>query len=183
MLDKLLAAHTPFDSSEADDIAATRDLIRNYSDSYYRTHFNPGHVTGSGLLLSHDRQRVLLNHHKFLNIWIGFGGHADGERDIFSVCRREIIEESGIENIEPLTESIVDVGVHSVPDNPKKGEPAHKHFDIRYIFRVKNPANENFIMSDESVNMRWCGFDEAMALVNANDKICRLLKKWKLLAR
>ncbi len=132
-------------------------------------------------MLSHDRQRVLLNHHKFLNMWIGFGGHADGEMDIFSVCRREIMEESGIENIEPLTLSIVDVSVHPVPDNPKKGEPAHKHFDIRYIFCVKDRADERYAVSDESVSLRWCDYNEAMTLVNPDDKICRLLRKWKKL--
>jgi len=178
-MDRFLAAHTPFDDDEASDIAATRALIQNHPDCYWRTHFDPGHVTGSGLLLSQDRQRVLLNHHKFLNMWIGFGGHADGEKDIFSVCRREIMEESGIENIEPLTGSIVDVSVHPVPDNPKKGEPAHKHFDIRYIFYVKDKADEQFAMSDESVSLRWCDYNEAMTLVNPDDNICRLLRKWK----
>lgn len=178
MLD-LLAAHKPFDGEEAVDIAATRALIQNHPECYWRSHFNPGHVTGSGLLISNDNRRVLLNHHKFLDMWIGFGGHADGERDIFSVCRREITEESGIDNIEPLTDTIVDVSVHPVPENPEKGEPAHRHFDIRYVFRVKDAADENFSISDESVSLRWCDYDEAMTLVNPDDKITRLLKKWK----
>ena len=178
MLD-LLAAHAPFDGEEAADIAATCALIQNHPDCYWRSHFNPGHVTGSGLLVSNDNRRVLLNHHKFLDMWIGFGGHADGERDILSVCRREIMEESGIDNIEPLTDAIVDVSVHPVPPNPAKGEPAHRHFDIRYIFRVKNAADENFSISDESVSLRWCDYNEAMALIRADDKIVRLLKKWK----
>lgn len=181
-MDNLLSSHIPFDDDEAADIAAMRALIQNHADCYWRTHFDPGHVTGSGLLISADGKRVLLNHHKFLDMWIGFGGHADGDTDILSVCRREIIEESGIEDIEALTDRIVDVSIHPVPENPKKGEPAHKHFDIRYIFRVKNPANENFAMSDESVSLRWCSYDEAMTLVNKNDKITRLLTKWKTLS-
>lgn len=174
-----LYAHTPYDESEAKDITAIAQLIKDHPDCFWRHHFDPGHVTGSGLLISADGKRVLLNHHKFLDMWIGFGGHADGETDILSVCRREIIEESGIDDIEPVFETISDVSVHAVPENVKKGEPAHSHFDIRYIFRVKNPANENFVISDESVSMRWCDFDEAMALVNKNDKIARLLQKWR----
>lgn len=178
-MDNLLAAHVPFDISEEVDIALVRNLICQHPDCYVRSHFTPGHITGSGLLISADGKRVLLNHHKFLNMWIGFGGHADGEKDILSVCRREIMEESGIEDIEPLTQSIVDVSVHPVPENPGKGEPAHQHFDIRYIFRVRNAANENFAISDESVSLRWCDYDQAMTLVNKNDKITRLLTKWK----
>lgn len=178
-MDRLLAAHNPFDEDEAADIAATRDLIRTRPDCYWRSCFEPGHITGSGLLLSHDGQRVLLNHHKFLNMWIGFGGHADGETDTLSVCRREIAEESGIENIEPVTPSIVDVSVHPVPANPSKNEPAHKHFDIRYLFRVKDKADEAFVMSGESLSLKWCSYDEAMGLIKKGDKIARLLGKWK----
>lgn len=181
MLDAQLAQHTPCDESEAHDILLTRALLKENPDCFYRTDFKPGHITGSGLLLSHDRKSVLLNHHKFLDMWIGFGGHADGERDIFSVCRREIIEESGIQNITPVTDTIIDVSVHSMPENPRKGEPPHKHFDIRYIFCVMDDAAENFAVSDESVSLRWCDYDEAMSLVRPDDKIVRLLRKWKSL--
>lgn len=178
-MDNFLAAHTPFDNEEAADIAATRALIRTHPDCFWRSHFDPGHITGSGLLISADGARVLLNHHKFLDMWIGFGGHADGQKDILDVCRREIIEESGVDNIEPVISSIVDVSIHPVPENPVKAEPAHKHFDIRYIFRVKDRADEDFLISEESVSLRWCDFEQAMALVNKNDKITRLLTKWK----
>ena len=78
-------------------------LIENHPDCFYRTHFNPGHITGSALLLSHDGRRVLMNHHKFLDMWICFGGHADGEKDILSVAYREVIEESGINDIAIVT--------------------------------------------------------------------------------
>lgn len=177
-MDNILAAYVPHDEDEAKDVAATRDLIRMREDCYWRTCFDPGHITGSGLLLSFDGKRVLLNHHKFLNMWLGFGGHADGETDILSVSRREIIEESGIANIEPVFPGIADVSIHPVPENPKKGEPAHKHFDIRYLFRVKDRADEGFAMSDESFSLRWCNYDEAMGLITPGDKIVRLLRKW-----
>lgn len=178
-MDNMLAVHKAFDADEARDVEAVRKLIRNHPDCFWRNHFDPGHVTGSGLLVSCDGSRVLLNHHKFLKMWIGFGGHADGETDILSVCRREIIEESGIANIEPLTGLIEDVSIHPVPENPKKGEPAHRHFDIRYIFRVKEAGDEDFVMSDESLSLRWCSYDEAMTLIKPGDKISRLLNKWK----
>lgn len=180
-MDDLLARYVPYDEEEAADITATRALIQHHPDCYWRTHFEPGHVTGSGLLISHDYSRVLLNHHKFLNMWIGFGGHADGESNILAVAHREIIEESGIENIEPVSEVIADVSVHPVPHNPVKGEPAHQHFDIRYIFRVRDKASETFAMSQESVNLRWCTYEEAMSLINTSDKISRLLAKWQAL--
>lgn len=165
--------------AERDHWRDIRTLIDNHPDCFYRTHFDPGHITGSALLLSADGTRVLMNHHKFLNIWICFGGHADGETNILQVALREAIEESGIDDIEPVRTTIFDVDVHAIPPNPKKNEPAHKHFDIRYLLRVRNAVNENFAKSDESVNLRWCSYDEARKLADPADlSMHRLLDKW-----
>lgn len=153
-------------------------LIETAPDCFYRTHFNPGHITGSALLVSADNRRVLMNHHKFLNIWICFGGHADGERDVLDVAMREAREESGIENIEPVTADIFSVDIHPIPENPKKGEPPHRHFDIRYLLRVKDKADEAFAMSEESHNLRWCGYEEARVLAANDLSMHRLLIKW-----
>lgn len=156
-----------------------RTLIEQHPDCYHRTHFNPGHITGSGLLISADGKNVLMNHHKFLNIWICFGGHADGEQDILNVALREVMEESGIQAVEPVSTSIFDVDVHAIPANPKKNEPPHKHFDIRYLFRVTDAANENFTPSLESQSLRWCNYNEAITLASPQDvSMHRLLHKW-----
>ncbi len=158
-----------------------RSLIeRDAPQCFYRTHFDPGHVTGSGLLISADGSRVLMNHHAFLDIWICFGGHADGEQDIFNVALREVVEESGIENIEPVMTGIFDVDVHPIPANAKKNEPPHRHFDVRFLYRVKDKADEAFAQSEESKNMRWCSFDEAVKLAAPHDiSMHRMLHKWR----
>lgn len=155
-------------------------LIETAPDCFDRKHFNPGHITGSALLVSADNGRILMNHHKFLNIWICFGGHADGERDVLQVALREAKEESGIQAIEPVISDIFSVDVHTIPENPKKGEPPHKHFDIRYLLRVKDKADEEFALSNESHNLRWCNYEEARVLASPHDaSMHRLLEKWK----
>lgn len=177
MLDAL-RAHAP-DAAEEQHLRDICDLIETYGDAcFYRNHFEPGHMTGSGLLISADGNRVLMNHHKFLNIWICFGGHADGERNILNVALREVIEESGIGDVEPVTDSIFDVDVHAIPFNAKKNEPPHRHFDIRYLFRVKNTASENFALSEESESLRWCHYEEARILAAQDISMHRLLDKW-----
>lgn len=177
MLDEL-ARYRPGDA-EIRHHRDIRNLIEHYPDCYYRNHFNPGHITGSGLLISADGDRVLMNHHQFLNIWICFGGHADGEQDVLNVALREVIEESGIEDVEPVMDDIFDVDVHAIPANAKKNEPPHKHFDIRYLFRVPNAANEDFKASSESNALRWCNYNEARALADPKDlSMHRLLIKW-----
>ena len=178
MLD-ILRSHKP-DAGEEQHLRDICALIETHGDrAFYRDLFTPGHMTGSGLLVSADGSRVLMNHHKFLDIWICFGGHADGERDILNVALREVIEESGIEDVEPVSAGIFSVDVHGIPHNPKKNEPAHKHFDIRYLFRVRSAVNENFAESEESRSLRWCGYEEARALAAPHDlSMHRLLDKW-----
>lgn len=177
MLD-VLNAYTPTQAEEA-HLREIKTLIEHSPDCFHRTHFDPGHVTGSVLLVSADGLRVLMNHHKFLNIWICFGGHADGERDILNVAMREVVEESGIADIEPVTGHIFDVDIHDIPANAKKNEPPHRHFDIRYLFRVRNAVNENFAQSDESNGLRWCDYDQAMGLASPADvSMHRMLAKW-----
>lgn len=169
------------DAGEEGHLRDIRNLVETYGDrAFYRDHFDPGHMTGSGLLISADGNRVLMNHHKFLDMWICFGGHADGERDILNVALREVIEESGIADVEPVSQAIFSVDVHGIPANPGKNEPPHRHFDIRYLFRVRSAAHENFAESDESTNLRWCGYDEARALAAPHDaSMHRLLDKWR----
>jgi 8-oxo-dGTP pyrophosphatase MutT (NUDIX family) len=174
-----LRLHRP-DTAEEPHLRDIVALIESHGDAcFYRTHFDPGHMTGSGLLISADGSRVLMNHHKFLDMWICFGGHADGERDILNVALREVIEESGIEDVEPVSQEIFDVDVHDIPFNAKKNEPPHKHFDVRYLFRVKNATNENFAESEESNSLRWCNYYEARVLASPHDvSMHRLLDKW-----
>lgn len=178
MLD-FLYAHKP-DTGEEQHLRDICSLIETHGNrAFYRDLFEPGHMTGSGLLISADSRRVLMNHHKFLDLWICFGGHADGEQDILNVALREVIEESGIEDVEPVTNDIFSIDVHGIPFNAKKNEPRHKHFDIRFLFRVRNVANENFAESDESQSLRWCDYEEAKKLAAPHDQsMHRLLDKW-----
>ena len=179
MLD-LLRTHEPC-AAEEQHLRDICGLIETHGERcFYRDHLEPGHMTGSGLLISADGSRVLMNYHKFLDLWICFGGHADGEQDMLNVALREAIEESGIEDVEPVTGKIFDVVVHAIPFNPNKNEPPHRHFDIRYLFRVRNAANENFAQSEESKALRWCSYEQAMTLAAPHDlSMHRLLDKWR----
>lgn len=152
-------------------------FIESVDDCFFRTHL-AGHVTGSGMLVSADGTRVLLNHHKFLNIWICFGGHADGEEDILSVALRETQEETGIDDIRLLFDGIFDVDIHAIPENSKKGEPAHEHFDICYLLQA---GNDNFSISTESLDMKWCTYDEAVHICQDDERMLRMLGKWQAL--
>jgi len=138
----------------------------------------PGHFTGSALVVSADGARALLHHHKFLDRWLQFGGHCDGEADVLRVALREAEEESGISGLTTTSRRPFDLDIHAIPENPKRGEPPHLHYDIRYVLIA--PEGAEPAVSDESHALRWFTPDEAQALT-LDGGLQRLLGKWRAL--
>lgn len=121
-----------------------------------------GHVVGGALLLNPDEDKVLLTRHKILNKWLHLGGHADGDTNTWRVAFREAREESGINDIEFVHQNIFDVDVHIIPENEKKNEPAHRHYDIRFLLKANT---EEFKISDESYELRWFNAHELYDMI------------------
>ena len=142
---------------------------------FYRDHFEPGHITGSAILINQTVDKILMNYHTSLNRWLNFGGHCDGEEDVFNVAIRETMEESGLTEFKPVGADVVDIDIHPIPANPKKGEPAHEHFDIRYIMQMT--ADQKPILSHESLKLQWMTFDEALSHIKLGDRLRRLIEK------
>jgi 8-oxo-dGTP pyrophosphatase MutT (NUDIX family) len=97
----------------------------------------PGHVTASAIVLD-ESGAVLLIHHRTLDRWFQPGGHLDPDDDSLpAAARREAIEETGLDPacLELLDPAPVHIDVHPIPANPRKGEAAHDHYDVRYLFR------------------------------------------------
>jgi len=93
--------------------------------------------------------------------------------DVLAVAIRETMEESGITALKPVSADIIDIDIHDIPANNKKGEPAHQHFDIRYVMQMTN--EQDFTLSDESLDLKWMNFGEA---IDASDEsLQRFIKK------
>lgn len=150
-------------------------LLSDEPRCFYRDCF-PAHITGSALLLDHTGTQILMNHHKSLNKWLNFGGHADGEEDILAVAIRETMEESGLTNLKPYSANIIDIDIHTIPANNKKGEPEHEHFDIRYLMQMTSEDNTP-ILSNESIDLRWVPIHDAFDLIDKNDGLHRFIRK------
>lgn len=135
-------------------------LHRNETpDLYTRKNFD-GHITASVFVISSDKSKVLLVHHKILNRWLQPGGHIEEQRDktIYLAALRECLEETGIEskNLQSVNETSIpfDIDSHRIPANAKKQEAAHYHHDFRYLFVYKGEA-EISIAEDESNAFTW----------------------------
>ena len=165
---------------EADARMQMLALLAEAPRCFYRDCL-PGHFTGSAFVVSHDGSRALLNHHRFLDKWLQFGGHCDGDEDVLRVACREAEEESGISGLVVASQKPFDLDIHPIPENPKKGEPPHFHYDVRYVLIA--PEGAQFQISEESKDLRWFAPEEALAL-DVDDSMRRLISKWmKLLER
>lgn len=70
--------------------------IREHGEFAFQRENLDGHLTASMFIVNPERTRVLLMFHKKLQRWQQFGGHCDGDTDVFAVAVREFHEESGI---------------------------------------------------------------------------------------
>jgi 8-oxo-dGTP pyrophosphatase MutT (NUDIX family) len=84
---------------------------------------------------------------------------------------REAVEETGIaaNDLSAVDYRIFNVDSHNIPENKKKGEPAHVHHDISFLFIYNGPPSINIDL-EESTAAKWLtlkelAFDPAFAKI------------------
>jgi len=131
-----------------------------------------GHITGSAFIVNKQRTHTLMTHHQKLDKWLQLGGHSDGDPNTMNVALREALEESGLQNINAVSEEIFDVDVHEIP--VRKNEPAHFHYDIRFLFEADDV--QELIRTTESKNLLWIPL-EKMEEYTTEESVLRMVRK------
>ena len=169
---KLLRKYNPTAAEEVAFKLEMLTFIKNNVNCFERS-LEIGHITASCWLLSRDGSSALMTHHAKLDQWLQLGGHCDGEADVLAVALKEAREESGINEIRPVSEDIFDIDIHLIPANNREKE--HFHYDIRFLLQVD--SDEQFVVSDESKQLQWVSksFNE---LPTENKAVVRMFKKW-----
>lgn len=138
---------------------------------------NPeGHITGSAWIISKDRKKVLLTHHKKLNKWLQLGGHTEEDETLHEGALREAKEESGLLNVHFLMEDIFDVDVHLIPE--RKNEKGHYHYDIRFL--LEEDGFEELAISKESNDLRWIDLNKIVDYSDSKSILRMVEKTYKL---
>ncbi|HJD67924.1 MAG TPA: nucleoside triphosphate hydrolase [Rickettsia endosymbiont of Bembidion lapponicum] len=89
---------------------------------------------------------------------------------------QDAYEESGINEIEAVSNNIFDIDVHYIPQTPK--DPSHYHYDIRFL--LKTIDNDNFIKNNESHDLRWFSFADYPNLnIVLERSVTRMIEKFK----
>jgi coenzyme F420-0:L-glutamate ligase len=115
----------------------------------------PGHLTASTIVLDPARQAVLLTLHPRAGMWLQVGGHCEpDDPTVLAAAVREALEESGIPDLVFEPEPFA-LDVH--PITCALGVPT-RHFDVQFI--AVAPPGAALAQSDESLDLRWFGWDD-----------------------
>lgn len=161
-----LLEYRPIDPKEIEYKTRMLDLLKTNPNCFERSS-QKAHFTASAWLLDKTGQKALLMHHRKLNNWFQLGGHADGDNNLLRVAIKEAQEESGIETIFAVQNSIFDIDIHQVPE--------HEHYDVRFLLQV---ADDSKIQQNhESIELRWISKDPK-ELPTQSESVVRMFRKW-----
>lgn len=171
---------SPWAGHEIRSLQRMRDFLASSPEVFQRSHV-PGHFTGSALVVEPRLGRVALQHHRKLDKWLQFGGHADGDANLARVALREAEEESGLARLSYLDfEEALGCPHHPVPfdldihEIPARGdEPLHLHYDVRFL--VMSPL-EDLQINEESKQLGWFTLEQARTKTQEESMLRQFLK-------
>ncbi len=156
-----LKQYKPYNEQEANDQKVILDFVQNgYADILLREN-EVAHMTSSSMVFNKTFDKVLMIHHNIYKTWAWTGGHADGDVDLLQVAIREAKEETGIEEIYPVTEDIISVDIIPVYGHVKRGKyvSSHLHLNISYAL-VADEAHALSIKDDENSGVMWVNIED-----------------------
>lgn len=166
-----LETYTPFNTEEQAMHQRLTQFVRDHAQCFERS-LKIGHITGSAWIVNADRSKVLMIHHRKLDRWLQPGGHSDGDSNTLNVALREAQEETCLQNIQPVSEAIFDIDIHTIPG--RGDEPEHEHFDVRFMLQAND--EDRIARMEETNDIAWMDLDEVLAHAG-EASIVRMLEK------
>ena len=150
-----LLRFSPCCEQEATDRDLILSLLSGGADLTRREQL-AAHLTASAWVVSPDRKMVLMAYHNLYNSWAWLGGHADGDWDLLNVAKKEVAEESGLQDLRILSDDMISVEVLTVDGHEKRGVyvPSHLHLNVTYLFEG-NPNAPLRVKPDENSGVAW----------------------------
>ncbi|WP_241845536.1 NUDIX hydrolase [Streptomyces sp. CB02261] len=142
---------------ERDALAGLLAALDRPDDATARTTL-PGHVTCSPVIIDRQGRVLHIRHRATGGLLLARGGHIEpGDRTLLAAALREVSEEAGIGPgalclTRQLLGSPVDIDVHDIDASPSKGEPAHRHYDVRYVFYLAGEEPPTIALHDEEAS-------------------------------
>lgn len=153
---KEIRNYVPTTPLEVEDQKLTLDYIKAYGKKTYSRNSLAAHMTASAIVVNQTHDKVLFAYHLIYQSYGWLGGYADGEFDLEEVAKREVMEESGIFEVNLLYPNIASLEVICVGHHIKRGTiiSDHLHLNVTYLFESdeKLPIS---IKEDENSSLAW----------------------------
>lgn len=162
-----LKKYVPYNEREERDKEQIIKSIKKFDDIFDRSNAL-AHMTASAWVTNKDRTKILMAYHNIYNSFSWLGGHADGNKNLLEVAIKEVKEESGINNVKPISNDIFSVEALTVDGHIKNGKyvSSHLHLNVTYLLEADD-KEELKVKKDENSAVKWFNFDEA---VNASNE-------------
>jgi 8-oxo-dGTP pyrophosphatase MutT (NUDIX family) len=156
-----------------ENISKLVNFLKENENAYSRTNLG-GHITCSTWILNKECDEVFLIHHAKYDKWLQPGGHMEIGENIFQAGLREGMEETGFSDLKLMSEKIFDIDIHKIPNNEKKSEPEHYHYDIRLIATsLKKEVN---VCEKEVKGYDWTKINK-LKLITNDPSLFRMVNK------
>ena len=175
--------YVPFNEQEERDKKLLLEWL-SQPDVFERKN-EKAHFTSSAWVLNPERTKVLMIYHNIYDSWAWMGGHADGEEDMLATALREAKEESGLEELSPLSPAPTGLDILTVKGHFKRGKwvVPHLHLSLCYSF-VADPNQQLRIKPDENSGVQWLPVDRLAEFVSEPDLLPvydRIIRRTKAL--
>lgn len=162
-LENMIRNYTPKCEQEAADRECMLRYIALFPDDILTRENTLCHFTASGWVTNPARTKVLMVWHNIYKSWSWTGGHADGEADLRSVAQREVREETGLVQIEPVRCEPISLEILTVPGHVKRGAfvSPHLHLNLTFLF-CADDTQALEMKPDENSGVGWFAPDEAL---------------------
>lgn len=158
-----LRSFVPFNEQEAVDREVALRCLEQ-PDIYVREN-ELVHITASAWIVNSSRTKTLMAYHNIMQTWAWLGGHADGETDLLQVALKEAREESGVQNIRPVSENLYSVEMLTVGGHVKRGKyvNSHLHLNATYLLEA-DETDALHVKADENSGVKWVPLDEVQSV-------------------
>lgn len=177
--------YIPVNSQEESDQKIILKYIESFNHNILTRDNEIAHLTSSAVILNHSLNKMLMIHHNIYKTWTWTGGHADGEPDMLAISIKEALEETGLEEIEPLCEEVASIDIIPVYGHIKRGiyVSSHLHLNVSYILLADDEASIK-INLDETTGVEWISIEKIPQYSNEPyliDIYNKLIHKTKIL--
>ena len=171
MILKELEKFVPRNEFEVKELQIIKKFIKENPNVLTRDN-EVAHITVSSWVTNSTLDKVLMVYHNIYNSWSWPGGHVDGNKNLAQVAMYEVMEETGIKELDFLTDTCISVEILPVLAHYKNDKvvAAHLHFNVSYAFI----ADETQIIRpklDENKAVKWIAVDELDKIVTEKNML------------